>query len=241
MAEEHGRGQAAATSPSNSSQQDLSLKSLRVWPSSPLNLQNVCLPTSRPTWKIPQFSCEKINQEFSGFRELVLPAPLPSTFYTGLNFPCFVEELSPVHEHTARVINIKNKIFFHFSPAAQLWYRQQNQAGVQFCMDHLSSVGSPWVGCAGLGGACIAEAEEMLLCTLKPGGRFMARSQRQHSCLGHSGRAVVGPNRRSPGRRGVCVLGGRAAAAVFGFPLVPGIEIKGLLLSIGEIGGGRGL
>lgn len=89
-------------------------------------------------------------------------------------------------------------------------------------MDQLSSVGSPWAGCAGLGGACFAEAEEMLLCVLEAGGRFMARSRRQHSCLGHRGKAAVGPNPRSPGRGGM-VLGGRAAAAVFGFSLVPGI------------------
>lgn len=92
-------------------------------------------------------------------------------------------------------------------------------------MDHLSSAGSPWAGCAGLDGACFAEAEEMLLCVLEAGGRFMARSRRQHSCLGHRGKAAVGPNTRSPGRggEGARVLGGRAAAAVFGFPLVPGI------------------
>lgn len=70
-------------------------------------------------------------------------------------------------------------------------------------MDQLSSVGSPWAGCAELGGACFAEAEEMLLCVLEAGGRFMARSQRQHSCLGHRGKAAVGPNPRSPGRGGM--------------------------------------
>lgn len=49
----------------------------------------------------------------------------------------------------------------------------------------------------------------------------MARSQRQHSSLGH---AALRPELEQPGQgRGVQGSEGRPAAAVFGFPLVPGI------------------
>lgn len=59
------------------------------WSVSLIILQSVYLPNSWPTWKIPQFSCEKTNKPFSGFQELVLPPPLSSTFYTGLNFSLY--------------------------------------------------------------------------------------------------------------------------------------------------------
>ena len=123
MTEDRGRGQVPAMSPSNKQPAGLvsEVPEILAWSGSPLSPQNVCLLTSQPTWKIPQFSCEKINPKFSGFQGLVLPTALPSTFYTGLNFPCFMQELCPVYEHTTGVINIKNKFFFLFFPTAQWW------------------------------------------------------------------------------------------------------------------------
>lgn len=195
-----------------------------AWSGSPLSPQNVCLLTSQPTWKIPQFSCEKINPKFSGFQGLVLPTPLPSTFYTGLNFPCYIQELCPVHEHTTGVINIKNKFFFcFFFPHCPVVIRVSETRQVNNSAWINSVLWAPR-GQGALGWVALALLrQKKCFCACWRLG--------EGSWPGHSASilasATEARQRWAPTREaqagGAWVLGGRAAAAVFGFPLVPGI------------------
>lgn len=118
-------GQATTTSPSNDSQQDLSLESLRVWP--PPSFTECVPPNFSAHLEDSTIFLWKDQPKFLRVSRACITPPLSSTFYTGLNF----SSLSRKPAQWTRVLNIKNKFVFSFcSCCPGDGNRWQNQAGV---------------------------------------------------------------------------------------------------------------
>lgn len=157
--------------------------------------------------------------------------------------PSFMQELCPVHEHTPRVINIKKQVFsFVFFPCCPGVIRVSETRQVNILHGSPQFCGLLWAGCARAGWRLLCWGRRNAF--VQAGGWGKVHGQvtgKQHSCLGQrQGSGGPQPEKPRPGRGGARVLGGRAAAAVFGFPWSQDLDGKACLL-IGEIGkGGRG-
>lgn len=136
-----------------------------------------------------------------------------------IEFLLFMWGLSPVHKNTTRVMNIKKKFVFHFAPAAPALVT--GGKNMQVCNSAwITSV--PWAPRMRAWVVLVAEQKKCFCACLRLG---------EGSWPGHCTSILslamgVGGGWRAPGEAqvgGILVLGGRAAAAVFGFPLVPGI------------------
>lgn len=151
----------------------------------------------------------------------MLPSLLPSTFYTGLNFP-FLCRNSALSTKIPPVMNMNNTFFLKFVSHPQCGSRAARPG--QVCDSARISLvlwGPGGEGGSGLGGAPLLRQKKCFCAPLDAGGRFTAGSLRRHSFLsqGSSG----GPPSQRSWAGGAQVLGGKPAAAVFGFPLVLGI------------------
>lgn len=206
--EDPGRGQATATSPSTAasmacfwSPQEPGL----IW--LPPNFAERVLPNFLAHLEDPAALLWEDQEKILRVSRACVTPPQPSTFYTGLNFLSLCRNSALCTRILPESYIIKNKFFFHLPPATPA-------GGIL----HGSpcSVGSLWAGGAGLGAACVAEAE---VCLCMFGGWGKVHGQVTAPAFFLSPSSSGGPQREQPMQGGT----GRAAAAVFGFPLVPGI------------------
>ena len=143
-----------------------------------------------------------------------------------------MQEFSPVHTNITRVINIKNGFFlsfFSFCPSGGTGGRTRQVCNSAWAVWVLWA---PWGrGAPGRVVLALPRQEQCFCACLEAGGRFMARSLRQHSFLGHSG-----PQREKP-RQGGTGLGKPSYSCCVWFPFGPrDLDKRAAFIDWGEWG-----